>query len=394
MFYQLFDGIFPAARRDIFTGDLMYMRGGDWQPCINDLNLAKSAAAEMGAKGIAKFAPTLFEPHFAHYEQSYKPQLIVDIPKWDTRDRLHDVANCLKLDGTQHGFNSEVVEDIIKAWMAGIFMRLEDPSHQNPMLIFRGPQGCGKDTLIDTLIGGLGQWSNHLSITGNKDDYLQLSQSLVIKISEFERSAKIDVATLKDMVFCEHTHVRAPYDRAARRRTCRASFISSCNSDDIYRDSTGNRRFWPINLLGIDWYYDRTHADSLQMLAQARALAAQNYAIDKHTQKLISDFITDRTPEPIEDELADHWNDLVSKLIENNIIVGEKIIARGFVLNSEAREAGIYDKICKAHKITERYLFGKLAVKGLARRTGGNAGRQRGYGYELSGGLEDNLGDT
>lgn len=396
-YFELFESSLGKLERDIFSGDLMCLCDeGFWVPAFDYLDICKSDAAEMEASGVCRFRPTLMQPHFKKLESIKPRKLIIDFEEWDGRDRIAEIAHCIEPDGTQPGCSESVIENMIKAWLAGALIRVDNPRYQNPCLILFGPQEAGKDYLIDTITDGFCQWTKHLALTGNlKDDFGQLSRALIFKIPEFDKTAKTDQATLKDMIWRPDTFLRDPYDKRARDRIVRCSFVSSTNDDDIYKDPTGHRRYWPINLRRIDWSYPSTLADRKQVAAQARELAKQNYQVDEKTQLIIRDYIKSRTPDKIEDELADHWDYEVVKYLnssECSTLVRERCLSRGWISVTEARDAGVIGKIIKAHGISERYLYSKLSVTHRKRRSS----TEKGYSFKIDGsdGHEEGIGHT
>lgn len=382
-FYELFEVVLGPLRRDIFSGDLMRLgENGFWDGAENDLDIVASESAVFEEEGICKFKRGDMLPHFKAYERTKALELICSIPEWDERDRIKELANALVLDGSQAGFTTEVAEDFMKAWLAGVFLRMENPRFQNPVLIFIGPQEIGKDTLTDVMTDGVGQWAGHLEMTGNhKDDYGQLSKKLVFRIGEFDKLAQTDQARLKDMIFRDKSGIRDAYDRKAKERIIRCSFIASTNKHDIYKDSTGHRRFWPINLSDIKKDdYPQSTEDRAQIIAQAKVLAAQKYEPRPESRKLMAAFLQERTPESIEEELAEHWCECVEAWMISGSDPGIvcEVRERDWITLSEARGAGIVKKLMDHHKITERYLCSKLTSLGMRRRNNQGKGYQFG----------------
>lgn len=378
-FYDLFETHLGPLRRDIFSGDLMRLgEDGFWVPAENYIEVVASETAVFEEEGVCKFKRGDLMPHFKAYEQSKPLELICSIPEWDGKDRIRELAKALILDGSQEGFTAETVEDFIKAWLAGVFRRMDDPRFQNPVLILIGPQEIGKDTLTDTMTDGLGQWAGHLEITGNhKDDYGQLSRALVYRIGEFDKLAQTDQARLKDMIFRDKTGLRDAYERKARARKVRCSFIASTNNHDIYKDSSGHRRYWPLNLESIKkGEYPQSAEDRGQIVAQAKSLAALKHEPSPESRKLMAAFLQERTPQSIEEELADHWCECVEAWMSSGSDAGLacEIRERYWISLSEARAAGIVKQMMDHHRITERYLCSKLTSLGMRRRNSKHKG--------------------
>ena len=248
-YYALFTDVLGALPRDLFSGKCMYRDASSiWQSAWNMLPQVKSDARQINLSPGPEFNVSAIEDHFFAFEQSQPFKLIPEIPEWDGRDRIREMAVCLELDKTQK-FDNDVLYELLCDWCAGIFKKIEHPGYRNPILILKGPQNIGKDWWINTLTNGFEQWAEDLNLSGGeKDSYLQLSSAAILKIAEFDRTAKTDTATIKDMITRASTNIRAPYAHDAVRRVCRASFVASVNTDDIYRDSTGHTRYLVFNL--------------------------------------------------------------------------------------------------------------------------------------------------
>lgn len=189
-----------------------------------------------------------------------------------------------------------------------MFQRLHNPMVQNKILVLQGGQGIGKDTWISMLVDGLGQFSIPLAvIKEDKDTYLNLHRGLVMKISEFDKTARAEVSTLKDIITAPSTNLRAPYDKDSKVRMSRCSFISSANVEDLLRDYTGNRRFLIFEIESIKYEYEKwSEADKrewqLQCLAEMRQLAADNYTALESSVNEMREYIETWTPtDPAED---------------------------------------------------------------------------------------------
>lgn len=314
-YVDFFNNVLVNPKRDIFTEALMTKDRGVWVPAIDELDYLTSEAATLEQEGIITFRPGLIRAHLRKFERTMEPELLVDLPAWDRRDRIREVSSSVRL--VEVGLSSEHFEELLKDWFAKAFLRLHNPKIQNRILILKGPQGVGKDTLVSALVDGLGQFALNLSIlNGDKDSYLQLHQGLVLKIAEFDKTARTEVSIIKDMVTKENTTLRAPYDHKPRFRECRCSFIATCNVDDILRDHTGNRRFLIFEVENIDWNYSRTPEDSLQILAQAIELAAVGFRASPEAEEAMAAYVKEHTPQPPAEEAVELWEQFISHFIE------------------------------------------------------------------------------
>lgn len=383
-YFELFERVLGPLPRDIFSGSCMVRdpSSGLWVSAWNVLPRVKSEADHLETSKIKRFKQTVIDSHFFSYEYAKEPILIPEIPTWDGVDRIAQCAECCVLDGSQR-FPKRMLEFYLKGWLAGIFRKLKDPRYQNPVLILRSSkQGIGKDTLVNALTDGFGQWSKNMNFTGNdRDTFLQLSHAAVFKIAEFDKTSKTEMSTIKDIIFRDTTFLRASHERKAEDRVCRASFVATVNPEDFYRDASGHRRYAVFNLSRIDWEYPRDGVAATQILAQARALAEQGWEIPRMHVHAMGEFLGSKTPVSDEDMVCDTWSALVEDFIRYN----PEVSTRGWVTNSEAITGGLFDKVCKVTGFRLKSVQGLLKNRGLhVRERLGNI-IARGYRWNDSG---------
>lgn len=379
MYYQLFNQVLGPLPRDIFSGDCMVNVDGIWESGWNHLDRVLSAAYDYRSEDI-EFEIGAVKPHYAAFEAESPKQLIPTIPAWDGVERIGPLARCCILDGSQPDFTPATVECFFKYWLAGIFRKLKDPRFQNPILILRSAkQGIGKDTLVNTMTDGFEQWSKNMNLTHNdRDNFLQLSHAAVMKIAEFDRTAKTDTATIKDMIFRDTTYLRASHDRKMQDRVCRASFVATVNPEDFYRDSTGNRRYAVFNLERILFDYDRSSEGSKQILAEASELADAKYQIPQMQLDAMDRFLGEKTPQSDAQFVAENWCSIASAYAEQNPMIA----ARGWVTNQEAISAGLFEKLTKVTGFRLKTAQSLLKSEGLSRLERVTGDVKRGYSYE------------
>lgn len=376
-YYALATSQLGEIKKDIFTEELMYLNKetGIWLPVLNQKDRLTAVADEqnnrLGDEQPA-FKTSMVKQYLKRIEGEMKGVVIPEIPKWDGVDRLQIIAKCLVLDGTQPLYTHKIAEDMIKYWCQGVWRKIWDRHYQNPLLIFISkPQGIGKDTLVEALSGGFGQWSCNFSVFSNeKDTQEQLNDSAVLRISEFDRTSRTNIALLKHIITADHTKLRSSYDHASAFRITRCSFISSCNIHDIYRDHTGHRRFLPINLEAIRWEYPREREDKLQILAQGRTLAKEKYALSKESSNAIKTFLTSQTPSDPEDDAIEAWENSVQIWLDKYASEMEKgeILSRGWLTNLEITESGVMKRAANEVGWKEKRLRELLRRRGLDRR--------------------------
>ena len=119
------------------------------------------------------------------------------------------------------------------------------------MLVLNGPQGVGKSTLIAKLAGEWFSDSLHLSDTKDKTAAEKLQGYWILEIGELAGLRKAEVETLRSFLSRQNDVYRAAFGRSATQHPRQCIFIGTTNAETGYlRDTTGNRRFWPVQVDG------------------------------------------------------------------------------------------------------------------------------------------------
>ncbi len=204
-------------------------------------------------------------------DRSYHPirEFLHDLPEWDGAERV----DTLLVDylGAE---DNEYVRAVTRKTLVGAIARVMHPGCKfDTMLVLNGPQGIGKSTLIGKLGG---EWfSDSLLLTDTKDKTAaeKLQGYWIIEIGELAGLRKAEVDTLKGFLSKQNDIYRASFGRRATPHLRQCIFIGTTNAENGYlRDTTGNRRFWPVRTPGngAKKVWDITHEDILQIWAEAK----------------------------------------------------------------------------------------------------------------------------
>ena len=142
--------------------------------------------------------------------------------------------------------DNQYSREISKHWLTAAVCRVFEPGYKfDTAIVLSGDQGIGKTTFIREL--GLGKWYGELTSFDPKIAMEEISGKWIIEIDEMGATNKHELEAQKSFLSAQHTTVRMAYARHAFDFKRQCVFIGSTNATEYLKDSTGNRRWWPID---------------------------------------------------------------------------------------------------------------------------------------------------
>ncbi len=181
------------------------------------------------------------------------------------------------------------------------------------MLVLEGKQGTGKSTVV-SILGG--PWYRDITLDpSNKDTVDALRGAWVAEISEMECTRRSETQALKAFISRQEDFVRLAYARTHKPFPRKCVFIGTINPEaesGYLKDTTGNRRFWPV----------RTHEIFLGMLKQDRdqlwAEAVQRYKQKEALYFQDKEVIDTALAEQHQRQISDPWAPIIAQYMEDN----------------------------------------------------------------------------
>lgn len=161
---------------------------------------------------------------------------------WDGTPRL-DTLFIDYLGAEDSPYNRAVCR---KAFTAAVARAMNPGCKFDNMLILAGPQGIGKSTLLDRMSKG---WFNDSIRTFEGKAASELLQGVwIVEVAELDSFKNSDISRIKQFLSIREDRYRAAYGRHTQTypRTC--VLFGTTNITDFLQDTTGNRRFWPVDV--------------------------------------------------------------------------------------------------------------------------------------------------
>jgi len=203
-------------------------------------------------------------------DRSYHPilEFISNLPQWDGIERV----DTLLIDYLAANDNAYVRAVTRKTLCAAISRVLRPGCKFDSILVLNGPQGVGKSTLIAKLAGEWFSDSLNLGDTKDKTAAEKLQGYWILEIGELAGLKKAEVETLRSFLSRQNDIYRAAFGKRATPHLRQCVFFGTTNAESGYlRDTTGNRRFWPVKTPGHGrkQSWNLTHEEILQIWAEA-----------------------------------------------------------------------------------------------------------------------------
>lgn len=197
-----------------------------------------------------------------------------ELPDWDGVPR----ADTLLIDylGAE---DTAYTRAVTRKTLVGAIQRVLEPGCKfDTVLVLDGKPGIGKSTLLRKLGGKWFSDSLSLADTRDKTAAEKLQGVWIMEIGEMQGTRKADIDVLKGFLSRQVDEYRAAYGRVVERHPRTAIICGTTNSTTGFlRDTTGNRRFWPVPVGGGGSLsvWDMTEDTRAQIWAEVMAYVAE-----------------------------------------------------------------------------------------------------------------------
>ena len=255
-------------------------------------------------------------------DRSYHPirEYLDALPEWDKVPRV----DTLLIDYLGAEDNA-YVRAVTRKTLCAAVRRVREPGVKfDTMLVLNGPQGIGKSTLISRLAGEWFSDSLNLGDTKDKTAAEKLQGYWILEIGELAGLRKTEVETLRSFLSRQNDIYRAAFGHRPTPHPRQCIFFGTTNAESGYlRDTTGNRRFWPVKTPGggSKHSWDITTKEIKQIWAEVLVyvkageklhLAADMESLAKEEQReaLESDEREGLVRDFLETPLPENWDDM------------------------------------------------------------------------------------
>lgn len=233
------------------------------------------------------------------YRNSFDPvkDWLEALPAWDGTARLGTwLVQNFEAEG-----DKEYLAQVFTKWITAMVLRVYEPGAKfDWMPIFEGAQGIGKSS-FGRLLCGDSHFLDWLPNLADKDSALALQGMWAVEMSELATLKKNEIEVVKGFLTRTVDKVRPPFGRVWVESSRRCVFFGTTNRETYLKDDSGNRRFKPVKVGGLD--FGALKRDRDQLFAEAKQLyqngvrgydleltgAAADYERKIHVEKTMED---------------------------------------------------------------------------------------------------------
>ncbi len=149
------------------------------------------------------------------------------------------------------------------------------------MLVLESPQGTNKSSALKVLAVHDDWFTDDLPLNAEARRVIEaLSGKWVVEAGELKGMRQGGANHLKGLLSRTHDKARMAYDRLEREVPRQCVIVGTTNDSRYLRDTTGNRRFWPVEVTGFDLEALRRDRDQLWAEAAAREAEGASIRLD------------------------------------------------------------------------------------------------------------------
>ncbi|MCY6493138.1 VapE domain-containing protein [Leptolyngbya sp. GGD] len=148
------------------------------------------------------------------------------------------------------GQDETIANTMTVKWLIGAVARIYQPGCKvDSALFLQGKQGYFKSSWFKTMAGGSEYFADGLGDVTTKDNLMKMHQHWICEWAELETVfRKKEMSAVKEFLTQTRDTFRKPYGRDVEPYDRKSVICGTTNEQEFLSDSTGNRRFWTVEV--------------------------------------------------------------------------------------------------------------------------------------------------
>ena len=205
------------------------------------------------------------------------------------------------------------------AFTAAVYRTYEPGTKYDQIVVLVGTQGCGKSTIIERMAINQKWFSSSMPSPDKLEDAARhLRGKFIIEVGELVGFKKAEVEAIKNFLSKTADDFHAHYGKNDVHRPRQCIFFASTNEEQFLRDSSGERRYWPIKNCVIQPKYNVWEDLTPDIVGQLWAEAIQNYR--KRMPLLLPAELSDALHTVQEEyKKVDEWQGIIEEFLNTRL---------------------------------------------------------------------------
>ena len=260
-----------ALRLDEFAGDVIISRDLPWRAgaagrvwCDDDDTQLLGWLQAQDVRARAKHSVASCVSVIAGRAGFHPVREYLDGLEWDGEPRLQIwLAEYLNAAG-----EPRYQAAVGRRWLISAVARVMEPGCKaDCVVVLEGKQGVGKSTAARVMATRDSWFCDSMPDLGEKDAMIQLRGRWIIELAELATIRKSQLEATKTFLAKPADTYRPFYGLRTAQVPRQCVFVGTTNDKEYLRDTTGNRRFWPVKCGKIN--IDALVRDRDQLWAEA-----------------------------------------------------------------------------------------------------------------------------
>jgi hypothetical protein len=204
--------------------------------------------------------------------------------RWDEQSRIDNWLAVAFGANSNNELIAEYISMVGRLTLLAAVRRIKRPGTKfDTTPVLRAPQGLGRSKALRILAVKNEWFADQLILSVDpKQQIEQMDGKWIYELSELEGMKGADNSKVKSFMSRQFDNARAAYGHFAEERGRQNVFIGTVNEWHFLKDTTGNRRWWPIETtrVDLDWLRANVHQLWAEAVAVEKGLPLTDEAME------------------------------------------------------------------------------------------------------------------